>query len=94
VLKVISSSPGDLEPVFDAMLINAMQVCEARFGFMHRHDDNDWKVMAFQCDVPAYAKIVQTARFGPQSLIGRVASTKQVVQVADIAATQRSSATP
>ena len=89
VLKVISSSPGDLEPVFDAMLINAMRVCEARFGFMHRHDDNDWKVMAFQCDVSAYAKIVQTAQFGPQSVIGRVASTKQVVQVADIAATQR-----
>jgi two-component system, NtrC family, sensor kinase len=89
VLKVISSSPGDLEPVFDAMLINAMRVCEARFGFMHRYDDNDWKVMALQCDVPAYAKIVQTAQFGPQSVVGRVASTKQVVQVADIAATQR-----
>jgi len=89
VLKVISSSTGDLEPVFDAMLINAMRVCEARFGFMHRYDDNDWKVMALQCDVPAYAKIVQTAQFGPQSVIGRVASTKQVVQVADIAATQR-----
>ena len=89
VLKVISSSPGDLEPVFDAMLINAMRVCEARFGFMHRYDDNDWKVMALECDVPAYAKIVQTAQFGPQSVVGRVASTKQVVQVADIAATQR-----
>jgi GAF domain-containing protein len=89
VLKVISSSPGDLEPVFDAMLINAMRVCEAKFGFMHRYDGNDWKVMAHQCDVPAYAKIVQTAQFGPQSVIGRVASTRQVVQVADIAATQR-----
>ena len=45
--------------------------------------------MALRCDVPAYAKIVQTAQFGPQSVVGRVASTKQVVQVADIAATQR-----
>ena len=89
VLKVISSTPDELEPVFNAMLINAMRVCEARFGFMHRYDDNDWKVMALQCDVPAYAKIVQTAQFGPQSVVGRVASTKQVVQVADIAATQR-----
>jgi two-component system, NtrC family, sensor kinase len=89
VLKVISSSTGDLEPVFNAMLINAMRVCEAKFGFMHRYDDNDWKVMALQCDVPVYAKIVQTAQFGPQSVIGRVASTKQVVHVADIAATQR-----
>src|SRR5262245_40315465 len=89
VLKVISSSTGDLEPVFDAMLINAMRVCEARFGFLHQHDGDDWKVVAFQCDVPAYAEIVQKARFGPQSIIGRIASTKQFVQVEDIAATKR-----
>jgi GAF domain-containing protein len=89
VLRVISSSPGDLEPVFSAILKNAMQVCEARFGFMYRHDGNDWKVITFQCDVPAYADIVQKAQYGPQSLIGRVASTKQIVQVLDLAATQR-----
>src|SRR5262245_2740081 len=89
VLRVISSSPGDLEPVFSAILKNAMQVCEARFGFMYRHDGNEWKVMTFQCDVPAYADIVQKAQYGPQSLIGRVASTKQVVQILDLAATQR-----
>ena len=89
VLKVISSSPGELKPVFDTMLINAMQVCEAKFGFMHRYEDDNWETMALQCDVPAYAEFVQKARFGPESIVGRIASTKQVAQVADITATQR-----
>ncbi|MFY9786774.1 MAG: GAF domain-containing protein, partial [Pseudolabrys sp.] len=82
-------SPGELKPVFDTMLINAMQVCEAKFGFMHRYEDDNWETMALQCDVPAYAEFVQKARFGPESIVGRIASTKQVAQVADITATQR-----
>ena len=89
VLKVISSSPGDLEPVFDALLTNAMQVCDAKFGFMYRASDTDMKIMAHKCDVPAYLEFAQKARFTPQTIVGRVAETKQVIQVVDIAATQR-----
>ena len=89
VLKVISSSPGDLEPVFDALLTNAMQVCDAKFGFMYRASDTDMKIMAHKCDVPAYLEFAQKARFTPQTIVGHVAETKQVIQVVDIAATQR-----
>jgi GAF domain-containing protein len=89
VLKVVSSSPADLEPVFDALLTNAIQVCEAKFGFMYRANDTEFKIMAHKCDVPAYLKFAQNTRFTKQTIVGRVAETKQVIQVVDIAATQR-----
>jgi two-component system, NtrC family, sensor kinase len=46
VLRVISSSPGDLEPVFEAMVGNAVKVCDAKFGVMYRYDDNLFRPVA------------------------------------------------
>jgi hypothetical protein len=46
VLKVISSSPGALTPVFDAMLQNAVSICEAKFGVMFRFDGDVAYVVA------------------------------------------------
>src|SRR5213078_1982259 len=40
VLKVISSSPGDLQPVFQSILTNAIRICEAKFGVINRYDGN------------------------------------------------------
>jgi hypothetical protein len=46
VLKVISSSPGELEPVFQAILENATRICEAKFGTRFRFDGNAFRVVA------------------------------------------------
>jgi two-component system, NtrC family, sensor kinase len=89
VLKVISSSPGELEPVFEAMLANAMRVCEAKFGFMYRCSGDNWEIQAQYGAVPAYADIARrSTRPGPQTVIGRIASTREMVQVADLPASR------
>jgi signal transduction histidine kinase len=90
VLRVISSSPGELEPVFNSMLPNAMRVCEAKFGFMHRYDGNTWKITAAHGAAPAYVEYARQHLYlmqpGPETVLARIARTKQVVHVADLAA--------
>src|SRR5262249_49088730 len=51
VLKVISSSPGKLEPVFNSMLENATRICEANFGIMFLYESDYWRPVA-QLRVP------------------------------------------
>ena len=46
VLSVIASSSGELQPVFQAMLENAVRICEAKFGFMNRYEGDTWKIIA------------------------------------------------
>ena len=89
VLKVISSSPGDLQPVFEAMLANATRICEAKFGILWLTDGKGFRSVALH-DVPsALAQERQRSPLyfpGPATSLGQIASTKQVVNIADVAA--------
>jgi GAF domain-containing protein len=87
VLKVISSSPGELEPVFQAMLENAVRICEAKFGSLFRFDGNMFRVAA-QVGTPLELAEFQRRRGsfqpGPDTpFLDRVMRTKQVSHTAD-----------
>jgi len=89
VLRVISASPGDLEPVFQAMLENAVRICEAKFGNLFRFDGENFHPAA-QFNTPAALLEVQTRRGpfqpAPGSQLDRVMRTKRVSHTADYAA--------
>jgi GAF domain-containing protein len=89
VLRVISSSPGELAPVFQAMLANAARICEAQFGFLHLHEDGLFRIGATHNAPAALTKAIAQRKpliaFGPLTGIGRVAATKQLVRIADYA---------
>jgi two-component system NtrC family sensor kinase len=88
VLKVISSSPGDLEPVFDTMLTNATRICEAKFGTLYLRDGDGFRAVAATRDAPpAYVEARKRElrlQPPPDGVLGRAAITKQVVHIADI----------
>ncbi|MGO9302429.1 MAG: GAF domain-containing protein, partial [Candidatus Korobacteraceae bacterium] len=91
VLQVISSSPGDLEPVFDKMLENAVRICDAKFGNVYRREGDALHLVATHNTPPAYAEERRRSphhRLSRKSFLGRMATTKAVVHVADIAAEQ------
>ena len=87
VLKVISSSPGDLEPVFQAMLENATSICGAKFGTLFLSEgDTAARVVAQFRAPPAYAEVLRRepiVTLGGGAL-GRAARSKQAVQIADV----------
>src|SRR5262249_23629158 len=56
VLSVISTSPGELEPVFQTMLANATRLCDASFGVLFRYDGNVFHPAAMQAVAPAFAE--------------------------------------
>jgi GAF domain-containing protein len=88
VLRVISSSPGDLQPVFETILANATWLCEAKFGSLLLYDDRGFRVVALHDAPAAYVELRQREPFirpRPEHPLGRIANTKQVVHVPDTA---------
>ena len=87
VLSVISSSPGELEPVFEAMLANATRLCGAKFGILNLYDGEAFTNAAFH-GVPEalHARLHELIRPHPRSGLAEIARTRQVVQIEDITA--------
>src|SRR5205814_5669216 len=89
VLQIISSSPGDLAPVFDRMLVNATRVCSAKFGSMLLAENGAMRPAA-QYNVPAEFAAARGDRVftpHPKSALAQAISTKQLVHVADMRTT-------
>jgi GAF domain-containing protein len=87
VLRVISTSPGELGPVFRSILSNAMEICEAQFGHLLLYEDQKFRAAALHNAPPVYAKIwEQPVVPGPKTGLGRVVSTREVVHVVDLTA--------
>jgi GAF domain-containing protein len=92
VLQVISSSPGELKPVFDAMLANATHICDAKFATLYLRDADGFRAVAATHDAPlAYLKArkpgiqVQPPADGP---LMRAAATKKIAHIIDLSTLQ------
>ena len=88
VLRVISSYPGDPQPVFHAMLKNAVRLCDAEFGNIYRWDGEALHLVATQNAPPAFAEArrLTTGRPGSKTPTGRMIANKRVVHIADLRA--------
>jgi GAF domain-containing protein len=91
VLGIISRSPGELEPVFQAMLANAVRICEAKFGNLFLHENNSFRIAVQLNAPPAYAERwrrqpILTVDENPRNPLTRLARTKSVVNITDLMA--------
>src|SRR6516165_9474472 len=85
VLKVISSSLGELEPVLQSMLANAMRICDAKFGIMFEYSDGTYRSLSSLGVPQQYDEHCRQKRvWGPDTLLGQVARTKKTVHIADV----------
>ena len=91
VLQLISSSPGELEPVFQAMLGRATDICEAKFGLLYLYNSDGFRPVAHHNSPSGYAEArARDAIFRPPPdlPLGRIIAVKQAVQIDDARATR------
>ena len=88
VLKVVSSLPDDLEPVFAAMLERAVRICDAKFGNIYRWDGEVLNAVASRGTPSAFVDARQriSLRPGPKDPVGVMIATKKAVHTLDLAA--------
>src|SRR5438874_8848014 len=89
VLQVINSSPGDLAPVFDAMLEKALSLCGAAFGILLTYDGDRFRHGALHSIPAAYARFMREHPpiYGPGTAPGRLALGERLVHVLDMTTT-------
>ena len=87
VLKVISKSPGELKPVFEAMLASAVRICGAKFGNLWLCEGNTFRVNAMHGAPPAYADFLRRNSVIhsviPGTALGRIVRERQAIQIPD-----------
>jgi GAF domain-containing protein len=91
VLRVISSSPGELTPVFQAMLENATRLCQAKFGNLYLCEGDAFRLIAMFNVPPAFAEARRRDPLvhpEPSSALGRLCSSERVVHIPDVTAEQ------
>ncbi len=87
VLDVINHSPGDLAPVFDAMLEKALNLCSAAFGVLWTYDDGHIRATAIRGVTPTYGEFLTSGphRLRPSTAHARLLSGSEVEHIADLA---------
>ena len=95
ILRVISRSPADLQPVFDTILANALRLCDANWAFVVRHQDG-WLSLAARTDCTHEFAEYLAAGFpvDRETTVGRAALERKPVQVLDFMAEPGMRVTP
>jgi GAF domain-containing protein len=90
VLQVISSSAGDLEPVFATVLEKAVRICDAKFGTLYLRERGKLRLMAARDVPPAFAAAQGAGPFDPApgGMLDSVIKTRRTVHLPDLSATQ------
>ncbi|MEJ2376655.1 MAG: GAF domain-containing protein [Pseudolabrys sp.] len=83
VLRVISSSSGDLEPVFRTMLVNALRICRAKFGFLRLFDGKEFRLGAAVGMPRTYDPLLILRDLDPEDPLVRVTRTRKPVHIRD-----------
>jgi GAF domain-containing protein/anti-sigma regulatory factor (Ser/Thr protein kinase) len=95
VLQVINSSPGNLAPVFDAMLEKAAKLCEAEFGILWTYDGERFHPVAVHRLPAAFAEFLKRPiELGDSAALGDIARAQSFVHVADLASSETHSESP
>ncbi|HEU5297661.1 MAG TPA: GAF domain-containing protein, partial [Burkholderiaceae bacterium] len=85
VLRVISGSPTDTQPVFDAILSSATRLCDAETGILFAHRDGEFQAIATRIPDPEFASIFERPlRPGPKTGLGRLVTDKRPVHIPDV----------